>query len=166
MSSDNSNPILRRLGVAGVGGKGHLNGGRFGKTPEDVEDEALRLLAKVFIDETDEDMIDLTIACSKSSRATRAGASCKDCGDESGRASRLILGEEPTTERRVCVECWDKNFRPRCLLPMKSEEEVICRVCEDDFFPTKLQATHGVIARLNHITERDKCDGSDRSDID
>ena len=24
MSSDNSNPILRRLGVAGVGGKGHL----------------------------------------------------------------------------------------------------------------------------------------------
>ena len=25
MSSDNSNPILRRLGVAGVGGKGHLS---------------------------------------------------------------------------------------------------------------------------------------------
>ena len=49
MSSDNSNPILRRLGVAGVGDKGHLNGGRFGKTPEDVEDEALRLLAKVFL---------------------------------------------------------------------------------------------------------------------
>ena len=77
MSSDNSNPILRRLGVAGVGGKGHFNGGRFGKTPEDVEDEALRLLAKVFIDETDEDVIDLTIACSKSSRATRPGASAK-----------------------------------------------------------------------------------------
>ena len=73
MSSDNSNPILRRLGVAGVGGKGHFNGGRFGKTPEDVEDEALRLLAKVFIDETDEDVIDLTIACSKSSHKFISG---------------------------------------------------------------------------------------------
>ena len=53
MSSDTSNPILRRLGVAGVGDKGHFNGGRFGKSPGEVEDDALRLLAKVFIGETD-----------------------------------------------------------------------------------------------------------------
>ena len=62
MSTDSSNPILRRLGVAGVGDERHFNGGRFGKSPGEVEDDALRLLAKVFIGETDEGIIDLTIA--------------------------------------------------------------------------------------------------------
>ena len=37
MSSGNSNPILRRLGVEGVGTSGHFIGGRFGKTAEEVE---------------------------------------------------------------------------------------------------------------------------------
>ena len=80
MSANNANPILRRLGIKGeVSGK-HFSGGRFGKSPGEVEDDALRLLAKVFIGETDEGIIDLTIACSKSSRATRQDgpSACQD----------------------------------------------------------------------------------------
>ena len=67
MSTDSSNPILRRLGVAGVGDERHFNGGRFGKSPGEVEDDALRLLAKVFMDETDEGVIDLYQIQTKSS---------------------------------------------------------------------------------------------------
>ena len=40
MPVSTANPILRRLGVAGGEGKGHFNGGRFGNSPEDAEDEA------------------------------------------------------------------------------------------------------------------------------
>ena len=70
MSSGNSNPILRRLGVEGNGANGHFIGGRFGKTPEEVEDEALRLLARVFMDETTEDEIDLTPTVSNAGHVT------------------------------------------------------------------------------------------------
>ena len=77
MSSGNSNPILRRLGVEGVGTSGHFIGGRFGKTAEEVEDEALRLLARVFMDETSEGEIDLTSAYSKSGHTTAKGFKCR-----------------------------------------------------------------------------------------
>ena len=82
MSSGNSNPILRRLGVEGNGTSGHFIGGRFGKTPEDVEDEALRLLARVFMDETTEDEIDLTPTVSNAGHVTAKGFKCKECGDD------------------------------------------------------------------------------------
>ena len=156
MSSGNSNPILRRLGVEGVGTSGHFIGGRFGKTAEEVEDEALRLLARVFMDETSEGEIDLTSAFSKSGHITAKGFKCRECGDDSsGKATRVILGEAPAKERRVCMDCWDKDFRSKCLLKMEDEEEIICRVCEEEFLPSKLQATHGIIARLNYLTEAD-----------
>ena len=70
MSNSSANPILRRL--TGVEGESDISMGAVTGSPEHVEDELIKLLAKIYIKETGYLRLDLSFAASGSGRRTSA----------------------------------------------------------------------------------------------
>ena len=115
MSNSSANPILRRL--TGVEGENDISMGAVTGSPEHVEDELIKLLAKIYIKETGYLRLDLSFAASGSGRRTSAKDPCVSCGDESGKGSRFTRRDN----QRHCVDCWNKDFRPLCCVPCSDE---------------------------------------------
>ena len=69
MSNPSANPILRRLSAAGSTDE-DISMGAVTGNPQQVEDELIKLLAKIYIKETGYLRLDLSFAASGSGRKT------------------------------------------------------------------------------------------------
>ena len=148
MSNPSANPILRRLSAAGSTEE-DISMGAVTGNPQQVEDELIKLHAKIYIKETGYLRLDLSFAASGSGRKTSKQDPCTSCGDDTGKASRFTRRDN----QRHCVDCWNKDFRPLCCVPCSDEAAFLEGVNREGFYPTKVEVAQGLIVKLNNMTD-------------